>query len=173
VQATFAYGYPEHAAGYRSLFIGTTVIFDSDRTELIFNESAMSLPVVQDQQNLTKLLQNPAYEMAIQGYETSHWSGRVSRLIQKDLKSILPLERLAQTLSVHPQTLRRRLKSEGTSFQSLKNNARRDYAIYKLNRTQESMDEIAVKTGFSEISTFFRAFKTWTGVTPASYRRTD
>jgi AraC-like DNA-binding protein len=173
VQANFAYAYPEHAAQYRPLFLGTAVIFDSDRTELIFSAAAMNLPVVQDQQSLSKLLQNPAYEMAIQGYETSHWSSRVSKLIQRNLKDIPTLESLAQTLSVHPQTLRRRLKVEGSSFQRIKNNARRDYAIYKLSRTQESMDDIAIKTGFSEISTFFRAFKTWTGVTPTSYRRTD
>jgi AraC-like DNA-binding protein len=70
-----------------------------------------------------------------------------------------------------PQTLRRRLREEGQGFQSLKDNLRRDAAIEYLARPDMTLLDIADQLGFSEASTFHRAFKTWTGVAPGEYRQ--
>ena len=59
------------------------------------------------------------------------------------------------------QTLRRRLREEGSSYQEIKDNIRRDAAIGYLSRPQLSIMEIAQMMGFSEPSTFHRAFKKW------------
>jgi AraC-like DNA-binding protein len=48
---------------------------------------------------------------------------------------------------------------------------RRDYALHLLGKRGLSIEEIAYRTGFSESSAFIRAFKTWTGVTPYTYRK--
>mgnify|MGYP006207581605 CR=1 FL=1 len=77
---------------------------------------------------------------------------------------------LAQLDGVSPQTLRRHLREEGTSFQALKDELRRDIAIYHLGRADLSLLEIAEQLGFSEPSAFHRAFKKWTGLTPGAYR---
>lgn len=68
------------------------------------------------------------------------------------------------------QTLRRHLREEGSSFQELKDNLRRDLAIYHLSRNEISIQLIAEQLGFSEPSAFHRAFKKWTGLTPGAYR---
>ena len=60
---------------------------------------------------------------------------------------------------------------EGVSFQSLKDELRRELAITSLKTTTMSLKEIADKPGFSESSAFQRAFKGWTGSAPGSYRR--
>jgi AraC-like DNA-binding protein len=69
--------------------------------------------------------------------------------------------------------LRRRLKQENTSFQEIKDLLRRDLAIYFLGRPELPVNEIAHRVGFTEASTFHRAFKKWTGVTPGAYREGD
>ena len=68
-----------------------------------------------------------------------------------------------------PQTLRRHLREEGTSFQELKDHLRRDLAIYQLG-SDLPIQRIAERLGFSEPSAFHRAFKKWTGLTPGAYR---
>ena len=77
---------------------------------------------------------------------------------------------MARQLNTSPQTLRRRLHEQGTSFQELKDQLRRDLAIYHLGRRELPIQEIAEQLGFSEPSAFHRAFKKWTGLTPGAYR---
>jgi AraC-like DNA-binding protein len=58
-----------------------------------------------------------------------------------------------------------------TSFQRLLNEHRRSLAKRLLARTEEEISEIVYLTGFSEPSTFYRAFKRWEGTTPIEYRK--
>jgi AraC-like DNA-binding protein len=81
------------------------------------------------------------------------------------------LEEMAQTLRLTPQTLRRRLRDEGRGYQSIKDGLRRDAAIALLEHTDLPLQQVALRVGFSEPSTFHRAFKKWTGVAPGEYRQ--
>ena len=97
--------------------------------------------------------------------------GNIRRMLRKRLGGELPsLEEVGDTLAVTPQTLRRRLRDEGRGFQQIKDELRRDAAIEFLLHTQLPLLEIANRVGFSEASTFHRAFKQWTGVAPGEYR---
>ena len=66
---------------------------------------------------------------------------------------------------------RRRLEAEGTTFQTIKDELRRDTAIHRLSHGSSSVTAIAAELGFQEPSAFRRAFKKWTGKTPGDYRR--
>ena len=68
-------------------------------------------------------------------------------------------------------TLQRRLASEGASFQSLKDELRRDMAIVRLNTSTISLGALAYELGFADSAAFQRAFKGWTGSAPGAYRR--
>jgi AraC-like DNA-binding protein len=85
---------------------------------------------------------------------------------------MLSLEEVSKSLGVTPQTLRRRLQDEGQGYQAIKDDLRRDAAIEYLSRPDLTLIEIANMVGFSEPSTFHRAFKKWTGVAPGEYRNT-
>ena len=74
-------------------------------------------------------------------------------------------------LNMTPQTLRRRLKEANTSYQEIKDAIRKDASVYYLSKPDLSIDEIALLMGFSEASSFHRAFKKWTGKTPSNFRR--
>lgn len=80
------------------------------------------------------------------------------------------LEKIAERLAISPRTLRRRLSSEGRSFQEVKNLARAKRAKYYLRRTTMPIAEIAYELGFSELSAFSRAFRSWVGQAPQTYR---
>ncbi|MDB5987164.1 MAG: AraC family transcriptional regulator [Nevskia sp.] len=80
------------------------------------------------------------------------------------------LEDVARELEVSPRLLRYKLAQAGTTFSDLLADFRMILARRLLTRTDERLDHIAYVTGFSEPSSFYRAFKRWTGVTPIQYR---
>ena len=82
----------------------------------------------------------------------------------------ISLETVAARLSISPRHLRHQLNVAGTSFQRLLNGYRHSLARRLLSQTDEAISEIVYLTGFSEPSTFYRAFKRWEGITPIAYR---
>jgi AraC-like DNA-binding protein len=97
---------------------------------------------------------------------------RIRRLLRRNLATDSPsLEDISSALAMTPQTLRRRLQREGQSYQVIKDGLRRDVAVEYLIRPELTLIDIANRLGFSEASTFHRAFKGWTGVAPGIYRQ--
>jgi len=78
---------------------------------------------------------------------------------------------VARDLGMSERTFYRRLSDEGMTFQGLLQQAQQSLAKDLLTRGECSIAEIAFLTGFSEQSTFSRAFKRWVGEPPASFRR--
>jgi AraC-like DNA-binding protein len=68
-------------------------------------------------------------------------------------------------------TLQQRLAMEGTSFQSLKDELRRDMAIVRLNASAVPLAALAQELGFNDSGAFQRALKGWTGSAPGAYRK--
>ena len=68
-------------------------------------------------------------------------------------------------------TLQRRLAADGTSFQALKDELRRDLAIVRLHTGTLPLAALADELGFADSAAFQRAFKNWTGSAPGAYRR--
>ncbi|MDG1820116.1 MAG: AraC family transcriptional regulator [Porticoccaceae bacterium] len=98
--------------------------------------------------------------------------GDVNSLIASMLESgTASLETVAAKLKITPRQLRHQLKSADTSFQHLLNNLRHSLARRMLSKTDEDISEIVYLTGFSEPSTFYRAFKRWENTTPVEYRQ--
>jgi len=79
-------------------------------------------------------------------------------------------QQIADALHVSNRTLQRKLKEEGTSFMDLLQDTRLQLARKYLGQRSRSVVETSYLLGFSEPSTFSRAFKRWTGVAPAEFR---
>jgi AraC-like DNA-binding protein len=80
------------------------------------------------------------------------------------------LDALAQRLQTSARTLRRSLREMGTSYHELLNDARRTRAVEWVRDTDMTMIEIAARLGFSDVRSFRRAFKRWTGQVPTTLR---
>ena len=78
---------------------------------------------------------------------------------------------MAALLYVSPRTLHRQLKDEGASLQTLKDEVRQSHASELLLRTQRPIKQVAQAAGFRNEKSFMRAFKGWTGQSPAEFRR--
>jgi len=160
---------PEHAHDYNMLF-RAPIQFDQDFNALYFSASYLNAPNVQDESALEKLLELPSLQlMSLPDYQSS-LADKIRVMIKKDVETQFPeLEPVAEALGLSSATLRRRLRSDGTSYQIIKDDIRRDAAIYHLGRGVMSIEQVAAKVGFIEVTSFYRAFKRWTGVTPRDY----
>jgi AraC-like DNA-binding protein len=95
----------------------------------------------------------------------------VRRRIGEGLKGQCPpIASVAARLHMSPRSLQRRLTDLGTSYQALVCDVRRELAVRHLSEGALGIAEIAFVLGFSDVSTFHRAFKRSTGETPASFR---
>jgi AraC-like DNA-binding protein len=80
------------------------------------------------------------------------------------------LERIADRLGLTPRTLQRKLQELGTSYNDVLDQLRRQLAVRYLREPRMAICEVAYLLGFSEASSFHRAFKRWTGLTPKDFR---
>ncbi|PZX21161.1 Putative Transcriptional Regulator, AraC [Cupriavidus phytorum] len=140
-------------------------------TALHFDAASLRLPVMQDAASLRDFLHETPRNLLIRYRDNSCLAERIRQHLRSHLDDELPsLEQMAQLLRLTPQTLRRRLRDEGRGYQSIKDSLRRDVAIGMMERPGMTLQDVALRLGFSEPSTFHRAFKKWTGVAPGEYR---
>lgn len=169
----FIHPRPEHANDYNALF-RSPIRFDQSVNSLVFSASFLDMPVIQTEQSLSEFLTIPSASlMGLPDLQNSLVE-KIRLMIKKDVAESFPdLELVAEKMEMSSATLRRRLRSEGTSYQMIKDDLRRDSAIYYLSRGVLSIEQVAENVGFTEATSFYRAFKRWTGVTPRDYIKID
>ena len=100
-------------------------------------------------------------------------SHKVRIYLEPRLAQDLDVQAVANALHYSRRTLTRRLREEGTSFLQIKDRLRRTAVMQLLIKDRFAVDIIAVQTGFTDLSTFHRSFKKWTGTTPLAYQRAN
>ncbi|CAL9373888.1 hypothetical protein SUDANB95_00915 [Actinosynnema sp. ALI-1.44] len=161
-----AYPEPPHAAEYHLIF-GCPLRFGAPETVLAFDTRFLRMPVVQDEAALRRFLRNSPGELLSRRDYGADFSSQVRRMLGG---GVVGLDNVAARLGVSAPTLRRKLAAEGTSFREVREQLLRDQAVASLVRGGESVEELALRLGFSEASAFHRAFKRWTGNSPGAYR---
>ena len=81
------------------------------------------------------------------------------------------IEKLAAHLGMSSRSLQRRLQEEGTSYKAVCQRAQQNLASAYLSNPALSLQDVALLTGYTEVSSFSRAFKAWTGMTVTDYRK--
>ena len=97
-------------------------------------------------------------------------------IVQQKLYQAIPggefsVEDIAMSLGISSRTLQRNLNAEGTKFNQELQNVQKLLALSYLEKPEISTDEIAYLVGYSETSSFSRAFKKWTGMTVMDYKK--
>ncbi|WP_322060195.1 AraC family transcriptional regulator [Paraburkholderia sp. J63] len=168
----FAFDVPEHAAQYSAIFPASHH-FRQSRTTLWFDETWLSSPVRRDRAALREFLADAESRMVIPQQSSNIVSARVCAYLSRTQPEWPDLTVAASAMNMSVATLQRRLAVEGTSFQALKDELRRDIAIMRLNTTNTTLAQLAEELGFTDSAAFQRAFKRWVGNAPGAYRRKD
>jgi AraC-like DNA-binding protein len=163
---------PANLVRYRQLF-NCELQFGVAIPAFIFPADYLAYPLVHNEDSLRDFLRTAPYQLLTMPADPGKQSlvDQVRALIGHDFSRGFPsFERITELLHMSAPTLRRRLKREGTTFQELKDNCRREASIDYLNRPELSINDVAILMGFTDPSAFYRSFKKWTGMTPGEHR---
>lgn len=168
--SAFPFEAPPHAWAYAILFSGSTQ-FNCKAARIVFDARYLDLPLRRDEQALNQMLQHALPLTVLQYRRDRLLVQRALHVLASNLDHIHNADDLAARLHVSARTLHRQLKDEGASLQALKDEVRRARAQELLNRSKRPIKQVAQAAGFQNEKSFIRAFRQWTGQTPAEYRR--
>jgi AraC-like DNA-binding protein len=153
---------------YQDAF-GCEVLFGASADGIVLEERDLLCPVIDPDEQL--------YEMATSFIASQYppntppMHARVRALINRYLGGEdCTNERIAAELCMHPRTLQRRLKCEGKSFESIKDEVRREVAMRYLQRPDMPLNQVAQKLGYAEQSVLSRSCYRWFAVSPHELR---
>src|ERR1700733_7648530 len=157
---------PPYRDEYERVF-GAPVTFGSDWNAVQLDENLMNHKVSLQPRYVFGILTEHADALLADLENSKTVRGRIESLILPVLhKGDVGMDAVARKMALSRQTLARRLKSEGTSFEKVLDELRHRMALDYLGARKVSVNETAYLVGFSEPAAFSRAFKRWTGQRP-------
>jgi AraC-like DNA-binding protein len=162
---------PRSASRYGEIF-GAPVRFAATADRLCFSAEEWDAPTETADAALARMLEEHARILA---QRIPHVAPGFTADVQKTIASVLPegasADTVARALHVSVRTLQRRLVTTGTTFREIADTVRVQLAqAYLIDRTV-SIAEVAFLLGFSDQTSFHRAFRRWTGEPPGRWRR--
>jgi AraC-like DNA-binding protein len=151
--------------------LGPRVRFGAPEDRFVVDAAHLDEPVLSANPSLLRAFEAHADAMLAGMERQGSRSHRVAQVLAARLKgAVPPLGEVARELAMSDRNLQRALRQDGTSFQKLLDEVRRDLAIRHLANPTTSAGEVGFLLGFSEPSAFHRAFRRWTGKAPSAYR---
>lgn len=166
----FPFACSPYTGSYSNAF-PADIAFDQPQTAFWFDAAWLQRPVRREETALRHFLADAQANIILPRRSDDVVSARVRSYLHLCQPVWPDLATTAESLHVSIATLQRKLAQEGTSFQTLKDDLRRDTAIVRLNTSSVSLAELARELGFTDSAAFQRAFKSWTGAAPGTYRR--
>jgi AraC-like DNA-binding protein len=150
---------------------GCPVKFKAKHNRLIFKREDFDRPFVTHDPELLGILL-PHLDAELRDQLSKQTIGeQVKGILKRLVAGQRPaIEDLARELNMSARTLQRRLSNDGVTFQQLLEQARRELAHHYLLHSSLGLTEAAYLLGFENSNSFFRAFHSWEGVSPARWR---
>ncbi|WP_232429445.1 AraC family transcriptional regulator [Noviherbaspirillum autotrophicum] len=170
LSADFRCAEPSFSGEWRVLFL-PQLQFNQPHTEISFSAKYLDMGTIQTERTMKQFLRNAPANFLVK-YKNS---ASLTAQIRRRLREVPPMawpdcETLARQFHTSQSTFRRRLDKEGQSYRAILDDLRRDLAISLLSNSDKPIADIAAELGFTEASTFYRAFRKWTGARPSEYR---
>ena len=169
-EVRFPFAKPQHADDYALIYTEKSS-FGGKSLMATIDARILDLPIRRGESDLAAFLDGAPGKITMLYRRDRDMTRAVRELLAESLPSAPALADAARELRVSTRTLHRRLEEEGTTFREIKDALRREIALARLERGDESIADIAVALGYSEPSAFFRAFQGWTGEAPSAHRK--
>jgi AraC-like DNA-binding protein len=166
---SFPYAAPPHAADYALIYTSKST-FGARHLAATLNSNLLGLPVRRDDDALAVFLDGAPGKIVTLYRRDREMVRRVRDVVARSLPAAVPLDEVSRRLNMSSRTVERRLHEEGSSLRAIKDALRRDIALSRLEKSDQSVAHLAAALGYSDTSAFFRAFTAWTGMSPTAYR---
>lgn len=166
----FKHPAPESTSDHEAFF-GCPVHFNSDRDALLIARESLQNPNKVGDPAFVEFFDKQLESELENLKDETILVYKVKKYLSQALSEGIPtISDVAGKLAMSGRTLQRKLSDQGMTYQSVVDDTRRELAQRLLTTSSHSLADIAFLTGFSEQSSFNRAFKRWAGQTPRSYR---
>ncbi|MFL6256304.1 MAG: AraC family transcriptional regulator [Pyrinomonadaceae bacterium] len=166
----FTHAEPSYRAEYDRIF-GVPLFFNSHMNALQVDEALLKMKLPRTNPYLSEVLSTRAEELLKSLEMSKTMRGRVENLLIPILHTgEASMDMIAIRLGLSRQTLFRKLKAEGITFEKVLDDLRHKLALHYLNGKKVPVNQTAYLVGFSEPAAFSRAFKRWTGSSPRMFR---
>jgi AraC-like DNA-binding protein len=170
MEVCFPYPRPATTVEYERVF-RASLRFGAPAARLVLHPSDVDRPVTTGDEELNRYLDQYAETVLRKLARVDSVAKEVLRTLWQQLSGgPLDLPSTARHLGLSARTLQRRLHDEETSFGVLLDAFRREASVRLLRDRGLAVEEVAFMLGYSEPSTFYRAFRRWTGLTPRRFR---
>ncbi len=149
---------------YREFF-GCDVLFDKDTNRIV------STPILTSDQSMFQLFNSiVADKQAL--LETNSTVENLKQVLFMQFRGRIPtIEEAASALNMTPRILQRKLQQEQTSFRDIAGDIRKEIALQLMQNPTIKISEVSDILGYSDLTAFRKAFKSWTNVTPRAIRK--
>lgn len=164
------YPAPPYVDAYEEL-LQIPVTFDGTRNAMEIDRFWLNTDFEDGNQYVFSVFTQHADRLLAELNKVETMRSEVERLIVPEMQNgTISMDKIASSLGMSRQTLYRRLQDEGVTFAEVHDDLRHRMARDFLTARKISVNETAYLLGFSEASSFVRAFKRWTGQSPAAFR---
>lgn len=153
-------------------YFGCPVNLGQSRNSLVFDKEVFALPIIAPNLRLKEQFERIAFDSLKQDGDQDYTVKVAQAIVTRLTGGSFSIKDIAVTLTMSVRNLQLNLKNEGTSYIQILNEVRKNRSVELLQDNHVSVAEIAYLLGFSETRSFERAFKRWTGLSPAKYRAT-
>ncbi|MBD1544644.1 AraC family transcriptional regulator [Roseibium aggregatum] len=162
---------PREIETYRRI-LGRNIRFGCEEDRIGIPLEVMNVAPLGAEENLYQLVEKTALARLSGKHIEENHLDNISRAINEALKEGDPsLETVARKMAMSKRALQRKMEENGQTFRQAVDRVRKVLAEQYLKEGKLQLSEIAYLLGYSELSTFSRAAKTWFGVSPKAYRR--
>jgi AraC-like DNA-binding protein len=170
IEVRFAHPEPPDSS-HHARFFDAPIRFSTGENTLVLPAASLELPCKGSNPGLLSVLDRYAADRLELVPRSESVADRARTALATEILDGEPsASALARRLRMSVRTLNRSLAAEGTTYRKLLDQLRCDLATRHLADDRVSISEVAFLLGFSDISAFHRAFRRWTGRTPAAFR---
>ena len=164
------YDDPGYGFRYQNIF-NCPVRFGSQKTQLRFSSGLLKERLKMSNPEVAMQCAQQCEKALRELNESDELIDSIQRLIFNSPGKCPKLDHIAPKLGMSNRTLSRQLNNRNTTYQQILDKTRIGIAKEYLNQTDLSIDQIADLIGFSETTTFRRAFKRWTGISASEFKK--